>query len=122
MCFIYWSIFKLGIFFFALAVPTILGFLIIAFAKFNGRSLLANFPFLVQFFLTPRVRVFRRVSYLDSVRKQVKKVLRDAPIHETGEKVRSRLRELAYILDQKSAEEERLIHSKELPKKWLNEI
>lgn len=119
--FLLWSIFGASIIFFLLTLPTIGFFALLAFGKFNGRPLLANAPHLVSFFLKPRVRIFHRISDL----KTLSIVKKQEPVASAAlpeQPVSSRLKRLAYLLDQKTAEEERLIHSGKLPQKWLNQI
>lgn len=119
--FLFWSIFGASIIFFLLTLPTIGFFALLAFGKFNGRPLLANAPYLVNFFLKPRVRIFHRISDLSTL--PIMKKPEPAPAAASPEvPVSSRLKRLAYLLDQKTAEEERLIHSGKLPQKWLNQI
>src|SRR3989344_747399 len=118
--FLFWSIFGLGIIFFVFTLPVIGLFALIAFGKFNGRPFVSNAPYLISFFTRPRVRIFRRINIVSSlpiVKKQ------EAPTAQLPEQpVASRLKRIAYLLDQKTAEEERLIHSGKMPQKWVNEI
>lgn len=119
--FLYWSIFNMGIAFFVFALPTGAFFAALAFGKYNGRPILSNVYSFLHFFLTPRTRVFERTGEkpLIMVKKAPPKA---APEPLSPQIVTSRLRKLAYLLDQKTAEEERLIHSGELKQKWLNQI
>ena len=110
--FMYWSIFKATAGFFLLMLPTAAIFGFLAFGKFNGRPILKSLPLLIQFFLEPHHRLFKRTGALTSVIKQKSDVREKAnsedelnPFERT-----SRLHRLAYLLDQKSSEEERLIH------------
>lgn len=123
--FLLWSIFGASIIFFLLTLPTIGFFALLAFGKFNGRPLLANAPHLVNFFLKPRVRIFHRSSdakILSIVKKQPARLPAPEGLTADGGQVSSRLKRLAYLLDQKTAEEERLIHSGKMPQRWLNQI
>lgn len=117
----YWSLFKLGAVFFLLSIPTMLVFLYFAFGKFNGRPIMTSLFGLTEFFLTPRVRVFRRTGERPLAIVQ-KVTAKDQPEHLTPEAATSRLKRLAYLLDQKAAEEERLVTSGQLKGKWLNQI
>lgn len=121
LCFFYWKIFALGVIFFLLALPTMGFFVILAFAKINGRPILASLAGLLKFYFTSKVRVFSRTSetsFLVSKKNAPQEEKRRA---EGGE-VASRLKRLAYLLDQKTAEEERLIHSGQIREQWLNQI
>lgn len=121
LCLFYWALFNVGTLFFILTLPTIGVFAYIAFGQFNGRPVLANVPGAIKFLSTPRVRLFQRTGEraLAIVKKAPPKVA--APEVPT-EPLASRLRRLAYLLDQKAAEEERLIKSGQLKEKWLNQI
>ncbi len=117
----WWSIFGMGAVFFLFALPTMGLFVLMAFGKFNGRPILSSLLSAMHFFSAPKLRVFSRTGEKAfSVAKAVsqKAPSQPAPEPETG----SRLRRLAYILDQKTAEEERLIHSGQLKEKWLSQI
>lgn len=119
----YYSIFKTSAIFFLLMLPTIGIFLYLAFGKLNGRAVFSSVPAIIKFLTSPKVRMFSRtgegnflikkkeVSKADELKKKLE-----------PEEVSSRLKRLAYLLDQKTAEEERLIHSGEMQKKWLNQI
>lgn len=119
--FLYWSIFNIGIIFFVFAIPTGAFFAALAFGKYNGRPILSNAYSLLQFFLTPKTRVFGRTGEKPLIMAK-KAPPKAAPAALSPQIVTSRLRKLAYLLDQKTAEEERLIHSGELKQKWLNQI
>lgn len=108
----YWALFKAGVIFFLLAIPTMLIAVVIALGKFNGQPVLLALPVFLQFFLKPRYRVFQRMAEKTVVVHPTKepKNLRTKELIET-EPAGSRLKKLAYVLDQKAAEEERLIHS-----------
>ena len=121
-CFFYWSIFGgPSVFFFILAIPTMGFFAIIAFAKFNGRPLMSNIAGLYKFYTTPRFRVFLMTGEkpLTMLKKQAESPKPERP---DAAVVGSRLHKLAYLLDQKTAEEERLIHVGKGKERWLNQI
>lgn len=120
--FFYWGIFDAGLIFFLLTLPTMGLFAFLAFGKFNGRPMLANLPFFLKFYLTPRERIFQRTTEVITLPKKVTKPLPPAAAKLPTEERVSRLKRLAYLLDQKTAEEERLIHSGKLDKQWLNQI
>lgn len=112
--FLLWSLFGPSVPFFLLMVPIGLFFVAIAFAKFNGRPLFAAAPLVLKFLITPRYRVFHRMApNTPIVKKQDKKKPDDAVSQEQEAAPATRLQELAYLLDQKAAEEDRLIHSRE---------
>ena len=95
--------------FFVLMFFTLLIFLPITFMKFNGRPLLSNLPNLVRFITAPRYRVFMRVGTMTIHQKK------DEPKNADVEQKSldsSRLKSLAYLLDQKAAEEDRLLRTK----------
>lgn len=118
----FWSIFKAGFIFFLLTLPTGALFVYLAFGRLNGRPVLANIPNFIKFLTTPKVRVFYRSGEKTLVLTK-KKPLEELPKQQQEEEaVKSRLKRLAYLLDQKTAEEERLIHSGEIEKQWLNQI
>jgi len=123
LVFLFWSMFKVSLYFFAATLPTAFVFMMLAFGKFNGRPVLGSVAGLVKFFFTPRYRVFMRGADSFEVKKKV--IERDQPADQQPKEQTnrmSRLRSLAYLLDQKVAEEERLIHSGEIDKQWINEI
>lgn len=111
--FLYWSIFGIGFVFFLLFLPTVGLFVWFALGKFNGLPILTSLPTMVRFFTTPRYRVFRRTGASTLVvKKREAQTAEQQPEREAlapSERM-SRLHRLAYILDQKAAEEERLIH------------
>jgi len=108
----YWAIFKLGVIFFILMFFTLLFFLPITFAKFNGRPLLSNFPNLIQFVRAPRYRIFMRIGGGAMLKKQEIQAPETAPAVDAGQ-FNSRLKKLAYLLDEKTAEEERLLRTRQ---------
>lgn len=117
-----WKIFNSSPVFFLLLLPTVLVIAGLAFGKFNGRSFLTSAVDLVRFFVTPKRRIFMHEDVEFSILKK-QQGAEDSQAGPTrdGEKV-SRLKRLAYLLDQKTAEEERLIHSGKLGEQWLNKI
>ena len=124
LVFLYWSIFKVSLYFFAATLPTAFVFMMLAFGKFNGRPILGSIAGLIKFFSTPRYRIFMRTSDGFEVKKKEISFSRpegEQPKEPTQNRI-SRLRSLAYLLDQKVAEEERLIKSGKIEKEWINEI
>ena len=120
--FMYWSIFDVGVLFFLLALPTAFLFAGLAFGKFNGRPLMVNMVEMAKYFFTPKYRLFHRAG-AGAGPLLVKKAAPPSatPAVDVQEKS-SRLKRLAYLLDQKGAEEERLIHSGAMPKQWLDRV
>jgi len=105
---IYWALFNVSLIFFVLMFLTLLIFLPITFAKFNGRPLLSNLPNLIQFIRAPRYRIFMRMGAGGMVKKEEPLA---ASIPDKAEPSESRLKKLAYLLDEKTAEEERLLRT-----------
>lgn len=113
-----WSIFGVGILFFLLGIPVAIFGVALTFGKFNGRPLYVYLLPLVSYLSSPRVWVFHREPAV--VEFSNKKVVDPKLIHpqarEEQEAPDSRLRKLAYLLDQKHLEEEELIKGEKLPK------
>lgn len=120
-CFLYWSIFKNSGMFIVLSLVTIGVFGAFAFVKLNGRPLTANIFSIIQFLLSSKTRVFQKIGER-AWAMPAKKIQKEEMTKQMEETTESRLNKLAYFLDQKVAEEERLIHSGEIKKKWLNQI
>ncbi len=120
LCLVLWKIFGMGGTFFALALPIVGASAFLAFGTFNGRPIHTLMPFALKYFSTPKERVFMRTG--EKIFVLTKKIKPQEEPKLKGEELESRLKKLAYILDQKTAEEERLIHSGQLPGKWLNQI
>jgi hypothetical protein len=109
------------IIFFILALPVGIVSVYLAFGKLNGRPVISSLPAILQFFTGPKVWVFERTGDKTfTMSKKKPKELDTKPVDRR--QVGSQLKRLAYLLDQKTAEEERLIHSGEIQKKWLNQI
>lgn len=122
ICLAYWSIFKFSLIFFLLGLPTMSFFALLAFGKFNGRPVLSNIAGFIQFVMVPKVRIFQRTGEKSLVLAKKTLPKMESAASPVSEPVTSRLRRLAYLLDQKTAEEERLIHSGQMKTKWLNQI
>ena len=106
----FWSLLKLSIFFFFFAVPVGLTGLALAFGRFNGRPLFGYIGSFLSFFSRPQARIFMReepivVMHVESQKPKVK-----SKIATPEEPTESRLKKLAYLLDQKSQEEKELIN------------
>lgn len=103
----FWSLLGVSLFFFVFAVPTGLLGLGLAFGKFQGRGLYAYASPFFSFVSKPQSRIFKREepSVVIKVQKKETKIKGKA-LEEPAE---SRLKKLAYLLDQKVKEEEELI-------------
>lgn len=104
----FYSLLKLSVFFFLFAVPVAILGLAIAFGSFNGRPFYGYLGAFVSFVSRPQARIFKREipDVIMSIKKTEAPVLKSQIIQEPAE---SRLKKLAYLLDQKVAEEEELI-------------
>lgn len=118
-----YSLFKNSILFLILfSLPVVAFFGYLAFGKLNGRPVLGSLPSVLKFISTPKVWIFERTGEKAiSMSKKSPAVLPNQKRLEPGQ-VGSQLKRLAYLLDQKTAEEERLIHSGDMERKWLNQI
>ena len=110
LIFMFWALLGTSVLFFGLTVFILVITGGIAFVKFNGRPILSNVPYLTRFFLTPRYRLFSRADETSLVLKKVKTAAAPETSGLAPREVASRLKKLAYLLDQQAAEEERLIH------------
>jgi hypothetical protein len=108
----FWSLLKFSFFFFVFALPTTIVGLGITFGKFNGRPVYSYVLTFIDFVTKPHVRVFNREE-ISIVSKIEKKPMADkqkqAAVEEPKE---SRLKKLAYLLDQKVQEEDELLDAK----------
>src|SRR5258708_16415073 len=110
----FYSLLKLSIFFYFFAIPTSLLGLGLTFGKFNGRPLFSYIGVFVAFTSRPQVRIFKRedVSVNMSFKTEKKAetiVLAKNKLDEPNE---SRVKKLAYLLDQKTEEEKKLLEQK----------
>ena len=118
-----WSIFKFSFIFFLFGLPVAIVSLAMAFGKFNGRPVMSNIPAIVKFVSSPRDRIFSRTGeFMAPMVKKVELQTQHAMTADESEQVSGRLKKLSYRLDQKTAEEERLIHSGGMRGKWLSQI
>jgi hypothetical protein len=106
VCLMFYSIFNLSIIFFFLALPVGLLGIVLAFGKYNGRSMLDYFPVFLNYASRPQVRVFKREQFSVSVSFKTEK---KEEVQKQTEAPTSRLQKLAYLLDQKAAEEKQLM-------------
>ncbi len=105
----FYSLLKLSVFFFFFAIPIGLLGLTLTFGKYNGRPMLGYFPVFINYLSKPQVRVFRREEVNTVISfKSEKKEETKTKLAEPNE---SRLKKLAYLLDQKTEEEKKLIEN-----------
>ena len=106
----FWSILHFSIFFFFFAIPVALLGLGLAFGKYNGRPMYVYLGSFISFFSKPQARIFRREEP-DGIIQVVPKPKQITAQTDSNalEPAESRLRKLAYLLDQKTHEEEELI-------------
>jgi len=104
----FYSLLKLSILFFLFAIPVGALGLTITFVKFNGRPAYGYLGAFFNFVVRPQARVFKREEPIVtiSVMKEVKK---EAVATGPAESTESRLRKLAYLLDQKQTEQKELM-------------
>lgn len=104
----FYGILGLSMFFYLFSLPVLLLGLTLAFASFNGRPINVYFFSFITFVSKPQARVFKRIEPNIVIRKMEKA----KPVEEKKgleEPAESRLKKLAYILDQKVHEEQELI-------------
>lgn len=104
-----------------LSLPNVVFFGYLAFGKLNGRPIMSSLPSVARFSKSPKIWVFDRTG-----EKTISLSRKKTPIEEkltlaNPQAVGSQLKRLAYLLDQKTAEEDRIIHSGGIEKKWLNQ-
>ncbi|MEO8065618.1 MAG: PrgI family protein [Candidatus Doudnabacteria bacterium] len=107
----FYSLLQFSIFFFLFALPTALLGIGLTFGKFNGRPLFGYIGVFIHFVSRPQTRIFKReeASVVINIQKEAAPKGR-APLSEAErEPAESRLKKLAYLLDQKTAEEKELI-------------
>jgi hypothetical protein len=105
----FYSLLGYSLFFWLFAIPTALTGLAVVFAKYNGRPLTAYSAAFIDYLSRPQVRIFKReVPIVFSQMTKTKIATNKSPIASPQE-TESRLKKLAYLLDQKIQEEEQLI-------------
>jgi hypothetical protein len=101
-------LFKFSIFFFLFALPVGLIGVGLTFGKFNGRPLFAYLGAFFNFLSRPQTRIFKREEpNIVVTTKKAKPAAAAAPANT--EPAESRLKKLAYLLDQKTQEEKELL-------------
>jgi hypothetical protein len=103
----FWSLLGFSIFFFFFAIPVALIGLGLTFGKFNTRPMYIYVVPLFNLFVKPQARVFKREE--PTVVIKMEKKVEATPAKNLEEPAESRLKKLAYLLDQKAHEEEELI-------------
>jgi len=110
----FWALFELSLFFWVFSVPTGLLAFFIAIGNVNGRPILSHLLPLIVFVKQPRRLVFHRDASESVTKKELPKSIEE---HEpSSAEVQSRLKRLAYILDQRVEEEEELETQNAKPK------
>jgi len=105
---LFYSILKLSLFFFLFSLPFAIVGLALAFGKFNGRPMFGFIGSFISFFSKPQTRVFHREEPTAMIKK-VEKPTTEPDLKMPTESPDSRLRKLAYLLDQKVHEEVELM-------------
>ncbi|MBI4049340.1 MAG: PrgI family protein [Candidatus Doudnabacteria bacterium] len=106
---VFWTLFKLSVIFFLFGGPIALLGVVVTFAKFNGRPF---FVYLIPFFnftTSPKVMIYKREGVPMSLSKKTEEKKSEAGNRKPEAVTESRLSKLAYVLDQKTVEEEKLI-------------
>ncbi len=105
----FWSILDFSFFFFIFALPTVMVGLALAFGKLNGRPIYSYLGAVLSMLTRPQIRVFRREEPNVVIHmKKNEPVVIAAPTNQ--EAPESRLKKLAYLLDQKTHEENDLMN------------
>jgi hypothetical protein len=112
----FWSIFGINIIFFLFALPVTLLGILVTFAKFNGRPFYYYVAPFVNFFSTPKIMIYAREGGQDIVSTKKLETLKTetAGTAQSAEAAESRLKKLAYLLDQKTGEEKELMEKQQL--------
>ncbi len=107
---LFWSILGLSLLFFLFSVPVALLGLGLAFGRFNGRPLFVYIGSFISFFSKPQTRIFHREEPTMIIGLEPKKAeVQKSTNPELNEPAESRLKKLAYLLDQKTSEEKELM-------------
>ncbi len=104
----FWSILGLSLFFFLFSLPVLVLGLALAFGKMNGRPMFNYLGAFITLVTRPQVRVFKREEpnvVIHMKKNEPQQVAQ--PVNQ--EPAESRLKKLAYLLDQKTREEKELI-------------
>ncbi len=107
----FWSLLGFSIFFFLFALPITLLGLSLAFGSFNGRPMYGYIGAFINYTTRPQARIFIREEPNFVMKIETKKP-QAAQAEKDNESAESRLKKLAYLLDQKTQEEQELIDQK----------
>ncbi len=107
----FYSLLNFSIFFFFFSAPTALIGLALTFGKFNGRPAMGYLGAFGYFITRPKVRVFKREDITVSLTSKIQKP-ETLVSPKIGAEDESRLKKLAYLLDQKTEEEKELLEKK----------
>ena len=105
----FYSLLKLSVFFFLFSFPFAVLGLALAFGSFNGRPLFGFVGAFASFVSKPQVRVFHREEPNMMIKKVEKPQTTAVTDKNLDGEAESRLKKLAYLLDQKKDEEEELV-------------
>jgi hypothetical protein len=112
LLFLFWSVFQVSVWFFLFAIPIVLFTLIITFGQYQGRPAVKYLLPLFQFLFSDREYVFHRTFHQSPVHASLKRSTKETQgsMGQSGaEPPQSRLKRLAYVLDQRAREEEELL-------------
>ena len=113
---LFWSLLGFSFFFFVASLPFLALGLGLAFGKMNGRSFFDYLLPFIAFLAAPKVMIYRRqtpqitLSEIEPIKKNQKDI---TPGKLAVESAESRLKKLAYLLDQKLDQEKELIDNSE---------
>jgi hypothetical protein len=108
----FWSLLGIGIIFFLFAIPIGLIGSAITFAKFNGRQFFSYLGPFISYLTAPKAMIFKRemVAFTLAKKSDDKRDKEQAQREKLKpEEAESRLKKLAYLLDQKVSEEGELL-------------
>lgn len=104
----FYSLLNLSIFFFLFGVPTAILGIALTFGRFNGRPLFGYMGVFLSFVSRPQTRIFKREEPDIDISIQKAKPVENIKA-ENAEPAESRLKKLAYLLDQKTEEQKELL-------------
>ncbi len=115
ICLVFWTIFGPSIIFFLLSIPVAVLGVASAIGKYNGRPMFTYLVPFAAFMTADKVMVFKRESGVISVSKSEAKIVKkEEAVEVEDEPAESRLRKLAYMLDQKTEEQKDIISKDEM--------
>lgn len=110
ICLFFYSLLGFSLFFFLFSLPFAIVGLGLAFGSFNGRPLFGFIGAFISFLTKPQARIFKREEPVVTIKKVEKPEQATGPARLDSVEAESRLKKLAYLLDQKKHEEEELIN------------